>query len=122
MTECLDRFSPSSWQEKGVLKMPPIKTKTPKKTMRSVPSLIPSIVLSLTCVSATMIGSSLVGSVNSHSTQDMDQQTVAMRSTNPEIEVSGDFIAPSSWPDLMKLIEDAPEAIESGGPDPEPLF
>lgn len=36
--------------------------------------------------------------------------------------VDGGFIAPSLWPELIELIRDAPEAIESGGPDPKPLF
>lgn len=36
--------------------------------------------------------------------------------------INDDYIDPSSWPALTKLIEHAPETTESDGTDPEPMF
>ena len=33
-----------------------------------------------------------------------------------------DLIDPETWAKLMKLIKEAPEATESGGSDPDPIF
>lgn len=39
-----------------------------------------------------------------------------------EDKFDDDLLDPLIWPKLMKLIEDAPEIIESDDFDPEPLF
>ena len=45
-----------------------------------------------------------------------------IKATKGVIEFDSDVIDPMVWATYVRLLKDAPEAIESDVPDPEPLF
>ena len=106
MTGNLDRFSPASWHEDGVLKVESVRKSQPKRQQRKAQPLVTAVAVSLACVG---VSSAVVFACDpTGATHIVAQREVAVIGTTGKLEMRGDFVSPSSWPDIMATIENAP--------------
>ncbi len=120
MIESLDRYSPAAWHENGLLKIKPVKKSQPARETRKVKPLVTAVVLSLAYVGISSPAKFRFGASNG--THVVAHRELVATATSPELAIRGDFISPSSWPEIMAMIKNAPEVVEPDGDDPEPLI
>lgn len=116
----LDRYSPAAWQEDGLLKIKPVKKSQPARETRKIKPLVTAVMLSLACVGISSPEKFRFEA--SSGTHVVAHRKLAATATSPDLEIRGDFISPSSWPDIMAMLKNAPKVVEPDGDDPEPMI